>query len=81
MAAQYLPPEAPATPVRPNRDAKTLRVQVELIRRAFSEKVGVVSERGKGEEDADADYLTGLGHARLLFLRASNACSALFDER
>ena len=56
-------PKRPRPPVRPNRDAETLRVQLELIRRAFGEKVGVASGRGKGEGDADVDYLYRPDHA------------------
>ncbi len=71
-------PKRPRPPVRPNLDAETLRVQLEVIRRAFGEKVGVASGRGKGE--ADVDYLYRPGHA-LVRPEGADRLRRFFGER
>ncbi len=73
-------PKRPRPPVRENRDAETLRVQLQLIRRAFPEKVGVASGRGKGKNDADVDYLYRPDHA-LVRPEGADQLRRFFDER
>jgi len=75
-------PKRPRPPVRTNREAETLRVQLGLIRRAFGEKVGVASGRGGkgGDDDADVDYLYRPGHA-LVRPEGADRLRRFFEER
>jgi subtilisin family serine protease len=63
---------------RPDPNREKLRVQIGLIRRAFDGQVGIATE--KGDDDADAEYLYRPGHV-LVGRDGAERLPRFFQER